>query len=316
MNVNYVSRLLCSVLFLLITAPIFGQTQPAAVVNGETISMEEYLTRVQNLHVQDFINSTTPTATSGQIALDSLITMKLLLQYAIKTSLLPTDAEINADLANAMKQETVIKALEKKQYTEAQLKDDLRNQRAIYNVATINQRVTAEEVKDFYDRHPERFGSPEIWTIYVIQSTDNAKITQAHLELKSGKDFSQVAAKYSEDEKTRINGGLAGQLPATDPRLPEYMRTVLKGLKTGAVSDVVTVPNVTKPAWLIIKLSNRIPAKITPFDQIKPQVEKIALFEKAGGNAGAIKKVIELQKSSTIVINLPAYKDMYKLPQK
>src|SRR5437763_15738415 len=66
-----------------------------ATVNGEQVTSDEWLERMQNLTAQEFILSANPlrfrTETGGGLALRALIGTKLIMPYVAKGSLLPSD---------------------------------------------------------------------------------------------------------------------------------------------------------------------------------------------------------------------------------
>src|SRR5258708_7780727 len=97
---------------------IIGVPAVVATVNGEKVTAEEWLARMQNMRAQEFFLSVNPvrlkTATGGHIALEALISSRLLTQYAAKVSLLPSDGEIEAELNTLRKRPDVAQGLEKK----------------------------------------------------------------------------------------------------------------------------------------------------------------------------------------------------------
>src|SRR5436305_651289 len=100
-----------------------------AVVNGEAIDRETWIARMQTVRVQSFIVSTSPlqfnqSADAGQIALETLVNERLVLQYAKKHKALPGDSEIEAEMRTAEKQPSVAQAIANKRFSEAQLRND------------------------------------------------------------------------------------------------------------------------------------------------------------------------------------------------
>src|SRR5262249_38344628 len=161
------------------------------------------------LRAQDFLASASPVrfkvGTGGQIALDALISGKLLLQYAAKTSLTPQDSEVATMLANVKSRPEIAKALQAGQFTEAQVREDVLLQAAYFNVATVNITVSPEELKAYYERHADQWGHPERWKLGIIKLSSKEKADKALAALKGGTAFETVAAQMSEDPATSKN---------------------------------------------------------------------------------------------------------------
>jgi parvulin-like peptidyl-prolyl isomerase len=293
------------------------QPGTAATVNGDVITVDDWIMRMKNLRAQDFVQSMNPLrfkgAAGGQVALESLITKKLVMQYAAKTSLLASDAEVDADLQTAKAQPVVKQSLEKKLFTEAQLRDDIKFQRTLYNVVTINQQISAEEVRAFYDRRSDLY-QPERWELAVIRVSGKPALDNVTAELKKGTPFAEVAAKYSEDRATKDKGGVLGTVAANDPTLPPFIKEAVKSMKVGDVTPPLQAAGAAGSPFFIVRLLGRQMNEAQAFDKIKNQVERTALFEKAGGSEALERKLADFRKTSNIVVSLPGYEDLAKKP--
>jgi parvulin-like peptidyl-prolyl isomerase len=306
--------------------PALADTSVIATVNSQPITMEEWLRRLQTLRAQDFVASTNPllfkSASGGQIALISLINTRLLLQYAAKTSLLPGNAEVDAEVEAAKKQPAIQQNLQRKLMTEAQLRSDIVVQKTLYNVATINQSVTPEEVKAYYDRHPELFGRPERWQLALIRVSTQAAADKAMADIQKGTPFATVAAQMTEDAAGRSKGGrlenARGELEwfsVNDTRLPDFIREAVKKLKkVGDVTPALqgTFGTPPKPTFYILRLLGKEEMNVQPLEQVRAQAERMALLDKVGGLKAVEAKLDEFRKTASIVIKLPGYEDLYK----
>jgi foldase protein PrsA len=304
---------------LLSSTGVLAQGEVAATVNRDTITVAEWQMRLQNLRAQDFLTSTNPVRfkaePAGQIALESLIAGRLVLQYAEKVGLLPTDPEIESEMTRVRQQPAVAQALERKRITEEFLRYEVRVQRALYNVATINQSISPTEVKAFYDRNPALFGTPEQWQLAVIRVSNAQAAEKAQGEIKQGTPFASVAVKYTEDENTRQKGGDLGFISVSDPGLPNFVREAVQKLKVGEVTPTLQSAGAGgRPTFLIVRLLAKREANIRPLEQVQEQARRLALFEKVGGMAGADKKLEEFRKTAVISVSLPGYQDLYKKP--
>jgi parvulin-like peptidyl-prolyl isomerase len=286
-----------------------------ATVNGEGITMADWVRRMENLRYTDFILSTSPITlkpdTGGKVALETLINGRMILQYAKKVGLLPTEAEVTAGLEEAKKLPAVIEGLKNNAFTEAQMRDDVQLQRAFVNVVTINQRVSPEEAKAYYDRHTELHGKPEIWGLRLIRADGKASLDKIQDALKRGIAFDKVASDFSDDLSTRKSGGDIGMVNASAAGIPDFIKEPVRKMKIGDVSAPILskISTPEKPVYFIVKLTARNEGTVQTFDQIKAQIEKQALMEKVGG--GQL-KLEELRKDAVIVINIPRYQNIFK----
>lgn len=136
--------------------------------------------------------------------------------------------------------------------------------------------VTDDEARKFYDDNPPRFEEPErVRVSHILLSTQDPAtrkpLSDAQKEnkrrqiddllkrAKAGEDFAALARDYSEDPGSKERGG---EYPpfARGQMVPEFEATAF-ALGENQISDVVT----TTFGYHIIKLHERIPARIVPF---------------------------------------------------
>ncbi len=138
-------------------------------------------------------------------------------------------------------------------------------------------------LKKFYDENPSRFESPEmVRASHILIGTHDPK-TQLELDDKTkaerhklaedllararkGEDFAKLARDFSNDTPSKERGGEyifpRGQMVA------EFEAAAFS-LNTNQVSDLVT----TKFGYHIIKLSEKIPAKKTPYAEVSDKIK-------------------------------------------
>jgi peptidyl-prolyl cis-trans isomerase SurA len=214
----------------------------------------------------------------------TLINEKLLLQRGKDLDLSAhIEAEVNRRmLQNA--QEQGITSIEKLYQAMAQSglnpEDIRRTMRAeMMKQAVLQEEVdrriylgfSSDEVKKYYDAHPDKFRKPEgikLSEIYLsTNGKDEAGVRTRALELvaqiRAGADFGALAAANSEREK---NGqrtapedkGYVGEFDA--PNLREDLVTALKGVKVGGVTEPIRTPE----GYQILRVDDRTPAAATP----------------------------------------------------
>ena len=128
-----------------------------------------------------------------------------------------------------------------------------------------------DEVKKYFDAHPDKFRKPEsvkLSEIYLSSAgKDDAAVKARAMELvtqlRAGADFAAIAAANSEREK---NGqrtapqdkGFVGEFDV--PSLREDLLGALKDVKAGGVSDPIKLQD----GYQIIRVDERTPAGNTP----------------------------------------------------
>ena len=130
---------------------------------------------------------------------------------------------------------------------------------------------STEEVKKYFDAHPDKFRKPEsvkLSEIYLSTTgKDEAAVKARALELiaqiRAGADFGAIAAANSEREK---NGqrtapqdkGSVGEFDV--PNLREDLQGALKDVKAGGVTEPIR----TGDGYQILRVDARIPGGSTP----------------------------------------------------
>ncbi|MEK6746519.1 MAG: peptidylprolyl isomerase [Pseudomonadota bacterium] len=123
--------------------------------------------------------------------------------------------------------------------------------------------VTDEQIKALYEEKiAAAKGQEELKArhILVAAESDAKKISA---DLKKGGDFEKVAKNKSTDKGSGVNGGDLGWF-AKEKMVPEFFDATFK-LKKGEVS----APVKSNFGWHVIKLEDRRPVKVSPFEESK-----------------------------------------------
>lgn len=318
--------LACSLALTLMTGngTAWSEDAPAdsvvLTVNGESVMQSEYIERLERLRANDFLVSVNPltvrTENGGLLVLNNLINERLILQWAIKTNQMPKEEEVNTEFERLKQQPNVTQVLQNGQLTEKMLRYDIRVQKARFNISTTGMSVSAKEMEDWYRTHPNLFTTPERWGLNAILTSKQADVAKIQADLKAGKAFEALAKHYSEENRTKANGGDLGMMSAAEPRLPDAVKIAAKTLKLNEVSAPIKTEMQTDPAkpkqtlWWFIRVKSRESAVTRPFGEVKDFVEKQALLEKAGGVQAGDKKIADFRKTAAIKVFVPTYQSL------
>ncbi len=157
-----------------------------------------------------------------------------------------------------------------------------------------------QQIRTYYDENKDKFlvnDRLHLWQVYLSTrdaADDKAaaeikkQATVIHAALNEGKlDFSAAAARYSEHEPSRLNGGYMGLLQTKD-LLPEVQKAV-EALKEGQIST----PIETADGVHIVKRGALVRSSILPFDDVKERVKLLLAREHQVKVRDALIKKIE-----------------------
>jgi peptidyl-prolyl cis-trans isomerase SurA len=279
-------RLEFRALFLLLAAGAAGaqsNDEPArrtelidrvvAVVNYEVITSTE-LDRESSMALDQLRKQGTPLPSRDVLErqlLERLVTKAVLMQHASQTGLRVADPELDQAVEriaaeNKMNLTQLRDAVERSGMPFSRFREDVRGEMLI---ARLRERevegrvsVTDAEIESFMrqqEAQPEKVDDYNISHILVSvpeQATPDevrARRTRAEAavaQLKSGADFRQVAASYS-DAPDALDGGNLGWRPVA--RLPTIFVDGLKNMKVGQISEVLRSP----AGFHILKLNDK-----------------------------------------------------------
>jgi peptidyl-prolyl cis-trans isomerase D len=148
-------------------------------------------------------------------------------------------------------------------------------------------RVTEKQVNDYYEDHDTDYHKEqEVRARHILFSlkedaseADVAKVRaeaeKVLAEAKGGKDFAELAKKYSNDPTAAENAGDLGYF-TRGRMVPEFSDAAFN-LKPGEISDLAR----SKYGFHIIKVEDVHPEKITPIEEARAEIELKLKGEKA-----------------------------------
>ena len=147
-------------------------------------------------------------------------------------------------------------------------------------------KVTEKDAKAYYDKNPDLFKSPEqVKARHILiqvpkEASDEEKKKQKEKadevlkKVKTGEDFTKLAAETSDDPGTKSKGGELGFF-SKGSMVPAFEQVAFS-LKPGEVSELVE----TEFGFHVIKVDEKKEAVSEPFETIKEKVTKQVLREK------------------------------------
>jgi len=225
-------------------------------------------------------------------AIKSILAGKLVLEKAKKLGITVTDEEVEERLATLFKmyggKEKFLKIAGKDELDEEQMRHDMRDSllREKYMEQEVYSKIpepSEEEVREWYDKHKERFGSPEMVKAYLITvktapdaaeedlAEARTKIDKAAERLKAGEDFAVVAKEVSEDRWAEKGGEIGFVQRGQLKRVSEELDKLAFEMDPDKLSDVLR----TKEGFVLFKITEKKEAKEKTFDEAREQIEKM-----------------------------------------
>lgn len=232
-----------------------------------------------------------------RMALDRLIEKKLTQQKIKELNIKVSEEEIRQAIDDVRKQnnfpsqEALVAALSGQgisfdQYR-AQLKEQIEKLKLVSMEVRAKVHVGETEMRDYYEANLAKYTEEETYRARHIFFKIGEKSTAADIKLamstalavlsdaKDGKDFIELAKKFSEDPAARKDGGDLGSFKKGDMQ-PELEKAILS-LKPGEISGLVSTPI----GFHIIKLEAKDLGKVKDFESVKKDVEEVLYRKKS-----------------------------------
>ena len=189
-----------------------------------------------------------------KIVLNQLVANKLLLLEARK-NLYEMEPEFKAQLAKFKDSLLVSYATEK----------------AISAVT-----VSDKEAEDYYNANSERFmGEETVSASHILVETEE-EAREIYARIAAGASFEEEALAHSTCP-SKANGGNLGEF-GRGQMVPEFDTAVFEM----EVGEITSEPVKTQFGYHLIKLNEKTPATVTPFEEIKEQLKEVLVDEKKG----------------------------------
>ncbi len=297
------------------TAPAPAPPQGViARVNGIDINAVE-LRRAEKIMLRGQTVPADQQAAVDKQAVKQLISAELLYQGAAKQEYKDLEKDIDEKLVKGKSrfktEEEFQKAIKDLEMNEKELREytrrDLLITRFIEKTFVPKVTVSESDVRAFYDKNPDKFSQAEsVKASHILIGVESAATPEAkkkarekaeslRKELAGGADFATLAKGNSTCPSSKQGGDLGsfgkGQM------VPPFENAVF-ALKPGEMSDVVE----TQFGYHIIKLTEKKPAVVTDYKEVKPKIEEF--LKGQGVNESIQKYIADSEKAAKIEILL------------
>ena len=292
-------------LFFIIFLGLFFSSKPSisgevvdrvvASVNGDVITLSEL--KEETLSINQSPGPEGP-QTQDQI-LENMIEVKLLEQEAKKLGIQVTEKDIDAAIEGVktkfnLTDEQMVEVLKKQNLTPQAFREQWRRQLLANKLIGAQVQgqiaVTEDEIKKYYQENSGKLGSTsEIRIAHIlipVASLDQEEQAQKlSLEVtklaKSGKDFGELAKKYSKDASSAENGGDLGYF-----KKGELAEALEKAIEEAPVGEIVG-PIRSSDGYHIVKVIDKKTSETTSTSLDKSKEDEIreTLYQQKVENA-------------------------------
>ena len=287
-----------------------------ARVNGEAVTKAEFDRLIKNREAN--ANQSIPPDRRDEIyrkTLDELVTYTVLSQETKARKVAVSDAEVDSHIqqmrARFPNEEAFKKALDARGMTIERLKEDTRVDisinKMVENEVSSQQAPTDTQVREFYDKNPEKFKQDEaVRASHILfrvdenadAATKKKAMDEALAVLKqarAGTDFAELAKKHSADGSAQQGGDLnfftKGQM------VPAFDQAAF-AMKPGEISDIVT----TQFGYHIIKVTDRRAATTVPFEQVSERIKEFLTEQQKQQKADAFIEALKQKAKIEVLV--------------
>jgi peptidyl-prolyl cis-trans isomerase SurA len=170
--------------------------------------------------------------------------------------------------------------------------------------------VSSDEVKQYYESHPQEFSPPERVILSEISlSTEGKnpdefeavrkKVEGLRSSVLNGDDFHQVAAMYSQGSTAKDGGNLG---TFAKGQLAPQIEAIVFELGKGQLTDVIQ----TRTGFEFFKIEDHLPSTLQPMDQVETAIRNTLSAQKMQPRIREY--LAELREQSYVTVQ-PGYTD-------
>lgn len=255
-----------AVIGLLITG--FSRSDAVAEVGDETITKDELYDEMA--------------ASSGEAALDTMITEKVVNAEAEKAEVEVTQKEIDEEKATLEESYGGAEALESAVSQSGLEMEDLEKQiettLKVEKLMEADISVSDEEIETYYDENKDELGEPAQVEASHILTEDKETAEEVKTKLDNGDDFAELAEEYSTDTASAENGGELGFFGTGE--MAEAFEEAAFDMKKDEISEPVE----TEYGFHIIHVTDKKEAEEPTLEDSRAEIEETLKDEKLDAN--------------------------------
>ena len=184
-------------------------------------------------------------------------------------------------------------------------------ERALFQQEVFRDKISSESrYQEYYEEHSDRYrtkASFRLSQLIIPYTIDNkeakrVEIDEAFAAINGGEDFGEVYRRYTPNSAPDATGDIG---KVGEESMRAEMLEAIKDLSAGEVSSVVELPAV----FLIIKVTEKAPARLIPLEEIKDQVLNDMRMEAV--NKGLNELVAKYKKEIFIEIKSNEFLPLY-----
>jgi peptidyl-prolyl cis-trans isomerase SurA len=251
-----------------------------AVVNGEIITLYEVDERAKPLISR--AGGTEPELRAlldqaRKSVLEAMIDDMLITQEAERLGISVSDVEVQAQVRQIMERNNltdeqferslILQGITRAEY-EKLLKEDIVKQRILGAMVRRKVVVTEQEIKEYYESHPDEFGRNRKVRLKLIVLPHGLDAEELHGQISSGRiSFDEAARKYSIGPGAQQGGDL-GEVEWTD--ISDEWRSILEGMGPGEMSPPLTLDQRT----IILQLDAKQSGERAELDEVRALISE------------------------------------------
>lgn len=312
-------------------ADVDSGAKKVATFDGGSVTEGELQEQLEQLAQQGGAGELEPGSPQYEAAIQQImpqaVGIEIAKAYARENNITVSDEDVNEEIEtikdqifeqaqqageqDISREEAFNQALEQAEFTEEQLRADIKEQLPLQKVqeqVSGDAQPSQEEIQAFYDENKEiQFTTPEQRCIshILFKKDQQQRAEEVKQELENGGDFAELAKEYSQDPGSKDKGGDLGCQPKGSfvPAFEDAAFSAEQGEIVGPVE--------TEFGNHVIKVDKVEAEKAAPLEEVQPQIkEQLAQQEQMT----KFEEWLEEQKKERNVKYLPGYKPDQPVP--
>lgn len=260
----------------------------AATVGGETITWQEFESRLQDQY--------------GNTVLHTLMTRSAIRQEAAASGLTLSEAELAQELKSMMEgyeseERYYSEMQESLGLTPEEIREDAKYKLLLEKIATRDIVISDDELDTYISENQAQFTSDIQLRLAWIVTEGEQEADELLGQLESGADFEALARSASMDRDTASNGGELGWIEQDDPFFEQDVLMAASALEPGEVTGPIPVEG----GQAIVLLADRKEEKAMNEEALRSLARRQLALEKAESLQDVEEKLLRKYDAKAVV---------------